>query len=424
MGKRVRPFGVLLIGMLMVISGCQTAPDSEWQWYKGALHVHSLWSDGDEFPEVVAQWHRDHGYNFLAMTEHDRIAQSERWIDLDEEFGEAVADGMTTDPARLPRPLQKRANPVTGAQQMRLSTLDEIRPHIEKPERFILINAEEITDACGKKPVHVNAINLGTAIKPQHGSTVVGTIDNNLRAVQEQSESLQRPMLAVVNHPNWKYGITAKELAESDARFFEVYSGDPSVNHLGDDRHPPVERIWDLANTIRLACLKRPPLWGIAGDDAHEYGDLGMHRMCPGRGWVKVRSKELTPSALISAMNRGQFYASSGVAIRKIRTSSIMLKLEIEADGGAIFTTQFIGTLYDPDLVAEHGYAGAINPGRIGTVLATVYGGQPSYNLTGKELYVRAVVTSSKPKDLPTYRGQLEQAWTQPVHCIDLKSRG
>lgn len=410
----------LLLATVAILTGCSTPSDNATQWFKGATHVHSLWSDGDEFPEVVAEWYRHRGFNFLAMTEHNRIAQGERWQDLDDGFRQNVADGMTTNPDKLPRRLQQRLHPVTGIRQVKLSALDEIRPHLEQPGKFILIAAEEITDDCGKKPVHVNAINLAAVIPPQHGATVVQTINNNLLAVQQQAESLHRPALAVVNHPNWKYGINPHDLALSNARFVEVYSGDPSVNHLGDDRHPPVERLWDIANTIRLAFLKRPPIWGTAADDAHEYGDPGIHRMAPGRGWIMVQAKTLSPESLISAMNRGEFYFSSGVNIRKIRVGPIGVKLEIKPDNNAVFTTQFIGTLYDPDRVAKFGYPGAINPAHIGKILATVHGTQPTYNFTGKELYVRAVVTSSKPKKNPTCPGQLEQAWTQPLPCIPL----
>jgi hypothetical protein len=44
-----------------------------------------------------------------------------------------------------------------------------------------------------------------------------------------------------------------------------------------------------------------------------------------------------------------------------------------------------------------------------------VSGTSPSYQLKGDELYVRAVVTSSKPHPDPSFKDQREQAWTQPV---------
>ena len=40
---------------------------SEQQWHKGNLHTHSLWSDGDDFPEMIIQWYKDQNYQFVAL---------------------------------------------------------------------------------------------------------------------------------------------------------------------------------------------------------------------------------------------------------------------------------------------------------------------------------------------------------------------
>jgi hypothetical protein len=49
------------------------------RWWKGNLHTHTFWSDGDDFPEMVAEWYRTHGYNFLALSDHNVLAQGIRW---------------------------------------------------------------------------------------------------------------------------------------------------------------------------------------------------------------------------------------------------------------------------------------------------------------------------------------------------------
>ena len=53
------------------------------RYWKGNLHTHTFWSDGDDFPEMVVDWYRQHGYQFLALTEHNVIADGEKWIDAD-----------------------------------------------------------------------------------------------------------------------------------------------------------------------------------------------------------------------------------------------------------------------------------------------------------------------------------------------------
>jgi hypothetical protein len=51
----------------------------------------------------------------------------------------------------------------------------------------------------------------------------------------------------------------------------------------------------------------------------------------------------------------------------------------------------------------------------VGRVLATARGPSAHYKLTGKEYYVRAVITSNKPPVNPALEDQHKQAWTQPV---------
>ena len=46
-------------------------PERETRWWKGNLHTHSLWSDGNDFPEMIADWYRKNGYHFLALSDHN-----------------------------------------------------------------------------------------------------------------------------------------------------------------------------------------------------------------------------------------------------------------------------------------------------------------------------------------------------------------
>ena len=40
-------------------------------WLKGNLHTHTCMSDGALEPDEVLAWHRAHGYDFVALTDHD-----------------------------------------------------------------------------------------------------------------------------------------------------------------------------------------------------------------------------------------------------------------------------------------------------------------------------------------------------------------
>src|SRR5688500_11044930 len=56
--------------------------DAHPRWWKGNLHTHTLWSDGNDFPEMVADWYRENGYNFLALSDHNTLSQGQRWVKL------------------------------------------------------------------------------------------------------------------------------------------------------------------------------------------------------------------------------------------------------------------------------------------------------------------------------------------------------
>src|SRR5687768_15660436 len=51
-------------------------------WFKGNLHTHTFWSDGDNFPELIAEWYKTNGYDFLAFSDHNNIQDGEKWISV------------------------------------------------------------------------------------------------------------------------------------------------------------------------------------------------------------------------------------------------------------------------------------------------------------------------------------------------------
>ena len=51
-------------------------PSGERRWYKGNLHCHTYWSDGRAFPDQVVRSYRDAGYDFCAVTDHNRMGES------------------------------------------------------------------------------------------------------------------------------------------------------------------------------------------------------------------------------------------------------------------------------------------------------------------------------------------------------------
>jgi hypothetical protein len=379
------------------------ATQPQMRWWKGNTHTHTLWSDGNGAPELVADWYHSRGYHFLVLSDHNILSEGEKWHPV------AGDGGLTPDRLEALRARFGEAwvveRSTDGTREMRLKTLAELRARFEETGKFIFIQGEEITDSFEKIPVHVNGVHLAELIPPQGGRSVRETLQRNVDAVIEQGRRLERPTLAHINHPNYGWALGIEDIASVEGeRFFEVYNGHSKVRNYGDDLHPGTEAMWDIALTLRLTELNLGLLYGLATDDAHHYFSFGLGKVNPGRGWVMVRAAQLTPEAIVEALRRGDFYASSGVTLEDVRHDDARLAVLIEREPGVTYTTQFIGARW-----TQWG------PGSVGDVLLETTDNPAVYEFRGDELYVRAKVVSSRLHPNPYAEGDHECAWVQPV---------
>ncbi len=397
------------------------------QWHRGNLHTHSHWSDGDDYLEMIALWYREHSYDFLVFTDHNTLADKERWVEIDQSKGGRKAfDKLKTQfpTGWVEERMKLDEKSKESKQEVRLKRFDEVFAKLAEKDKFLLIQGEEISDKFGKLPIHLNAHNVRDAIPPLGGGSVTETIQNNVNAVIAQRERTRQPMIVHLNHPNFGWGVTAEDLAPvRGEQFFEVYNGHPGVNNNGDDTHASCERIWDIINTKRLTELHLPLLFGLATDDGHRYHKIPSRASEPGRGWVMVLAAQLTPASLIESLEAGRFYASSGVTLEKVEATAKSLTVTVHSDPETTYTIDFIGTRqnFDPKSEPVRDKDGKELPVTrkyspdIGAVLKTVPGTSAKYEFTGDELYVRARITSSRKHPNPSTVGEPERAWTQPI---------
>ncbi len=288
----------------------------EFHWYKGNTHTHTTNSDGDELPRRVVRWYLDHEYNFLVISDHDYITDI-TYLDTD------------------------------------------------KNDDFILLPGEEVTDRAESKPVHLNAIGLNLLVKPQHGKTILETLQNNIDAINAAGG------IAQINHPNWRYSFNDSALSRvKNCLFVEIYNICKDCNNYAAGGVPGMEEIWDKALTNGNL------LYGIISDDTHDYiGEFSLDKSNPGRGWIMVRSTELTPHAIISSLKKGDFYATIGVILKDINVTGKDYSVEILPKGDARYTTLFIG--------------------KGGKILLEDYSLKTTYHFKGDEGYVRVKIISS-----------------------------
>jgi len=414
------------------------------QWFKGNLHTHSLWSDGDDFPEMIAAWYKDRGYHFLAISDHHRMQEGTVWFELKQPVsvkGEVVQRGggevlkkyLTRFGADW---VELREN---GAKkEVRLKPLAEYRVRLEEPGKFLVIPSEEITSTWTRPktetspamsgPVHINFTNAREHVAPVEADNALEIMNKVIAAVQEQRTRTGQPMFVHINHPNFRWGITPEEMMRVQGeKFFEVYNGHPGVENAGDATRLGMDALWDVMLAFRLAELNLGVVYGVGVDDSHHYQQFALGKSNPGRGWVMVRARHLTPESIVLAMESGDFYASSGVTLTDLRRTPKGISVAIAAEPGVTYTTQFIGTRKGFDRTSEVMEAPPTEktprrtlPHRryskdIGAVLAEVKGTTASYEFKGDELYVRAKIVSSKVKPDGSVAGELETAWVQPV---------
>lgn len=381
-------------------------------WYKGNTHTHSLWSDGNDFPEMIIDWYKSRGYDFLALTDHNVLQVGEKWMELEaiKKRQRALGrDAVSKCEARFGKEwIQWETR--SDKKGIVLKTLDQCREQFEEPGKFYLLPAEEVSNsALNKAPVHINALNIPKvipAVKDEKAS-VAEVMERSFAMIAEVEKESGQPILAHLNHPNFQWAVTADDLAKvAIGGYFEIYNGHPGINHLGDDTRPGDERIWDIANTIRIAEMRTTPLMGVATDDSHTYhgGDVS-----PGRGWVVVGADELGGDAIVEAMRKGKFYASSGIELEKIafNKDSGLLTVAAKPEDGVEYTFAFIGT--------RKGYDASASETGIGEVFLSSTGNSAAFQIPGDALFMRVTVTSSKRHPNPSYPDQKEQAWIQPV---------
>lgn len=366
------------------------------KFWKGNMHTHSFWSDGNTFPEEVAWWYKSNGYNFLVVTDHNVLQEGEKWYNVDRnETTRETYDKYLEHFGGIGLDSEKRDENLW----VRLRTLEEYRSQFEEDNEFMLISGEEITDASEKKPVHLNAINISAKVTPTKGESVASCLKSNVEAIKKQLMKDGNPEWISVNHPNFGWAMTADDIATSGARFFELYNGHPSVNNYGDDNNIGMEELWDIVNYWRINNDK-PLLYAVANDDSHHYIDFNGTRANPGRGWSMVRGEELNTEALYSSMIKGDFYCSTGIELKNFESNQKQIKIKIKAEKGVEYTTSFVAIIKGESK---------------SKVVSEQKGLSPKYKFTGEEMFVRATIRSNKIKENPFKEGDFEMAWIQPV---------
>jgi len=276
-------------------------------WLKGSTHVHAKPSgDSSEPIDDVMRWYADRGYDFIALTDHNRVSE------------------------------------IDGA-----DTHGEVAVHTGKP--LIVLSGIELThnpsgclpqgDPSRKCRIHVNV--LGVTARP------AGKLEWAERKSHQRVDMYQAAFAAAkalggslvqINHPQWYWGMTADllaELARRGALLVEVANAQFMTWSAGDKDHPSMDQLWDAVLAQGLT------MWGVASDDAHSYRGNPRDKWPAGGGWVVVKARR-DPRAILAALAAGHFYASTGVVLAHAEAQGGELVVEIAAGEPGAYTLDWI----------------------------------------------------------------------------------
>lgn len=218
---------------------------------KGALHCHTTRSDGAGDPADVIRLHKEHGYDFMALTDH-RIYNYKNFAP-DVEM--TIIPGMEMD-KNLSAP---------GCHCHHIVSIG--------PEKGMGNGFEQDQTFEG-----------GTLQDPAEGQIMLDMLHDNGN-------------MTIYCHPEWS-GVTAREFEMLTGNFaMEIWN---SGCALGDGLDMNAAYWDDLL-------WQGQKIWGVATDDGHAMGDH-----C--NGWVRVNSENNVP-AILEALKKGAFYSSTGPEI-------------------------------------------------------------------------------------------------------------
>lgn len=285
------------VGSLVALVSCSSRPPTSVQrehlviderpYLIGQLHAHSDASgDSDTPADEVARWYRDHGFDFVVLTDHNRVTESPSLPGL------LVIPGVEIT-LNLPQCVPA---PAPGLQCL----------------------------------LHVNAWFAATT--PGHEAPLPADRERYTMYRHALGVADDLGALAQLNHPNFHFVADADliaHLADDGLQFLEVANEAIDSANEGDREHPSTEALWDEV----LSRGKK--VWGTATDDAHHYGDAERVRSeggvahVGGRGFVGVRA-DRDPAAIRAALAAGDFWFSNGPRLRVASCERGELVLEAE----------------------------------------------------------------------------------------------
>ncbi len=257
-------------------------------FYKANLHTHSTVSDGKLTPEEVKEYYKSNGYSIVAYTDHNVIV---RHNDLTDDGFLAITSFEVYVNEEYPAPLDY---------------------NFAKVYHFCLY----AKDANNVECPFFSERDIGMKHMLKYVTDDMRKYDSdksyNIECVNELiKESNEAGFLVSYNHPKWSMqnyldyrdleGVWGVEVYNSEANF---------SSGLTDNDQAFVDMLRDGKEVFPLAT-----------DDIHNQGSAFG-------GFVMVKADELKYDVVMKALEKGDFYASTGPEICELYLEDNMLKFK------------------------------------------------------------------------------------------------
>lgn len=262
--------------------------------FKANLHSHTTLSDGNLTPEQSVEAYKAHGYQILALTDHEAPYVHHRFTT--EDFL------MITGYEAYIRPSSE-------------CIIDRFGPEIhmnlfaKDPDNLTFIGYDP--NYCKYlSEDYVKSLPLSCDLGPRQYSPEY--IQNFIDCAVENG------YLVTYNHPCWSMERSEDILNLNNIFSLEVFNQCSVTENACED---------NLA--LYDALLRRGKFWYLHGaDDNHNFAPLGDYLSDSFGAWTMILAPELTYSAIIEALENGRFYASTGPIIHSLEINDGRAKLE------------------------------------------------------------------------------------------------
>lgn len=256
---------------------------SEKKQFKANLHCHSIHSDGKMTPEQLKEAYKAHGYDILAITDH--CSPNDHTALSDPDFL------MLTGYEAYIRSTTGKSTPYRGEVHLNLFARD---PHNQK---FINYNSGYCKYLTPEQQEQLDRV--GSERPREYTTEYINEFINT---------AVENGYLVSYNHPFWSMESEERVLSYENFFSVEIYNtGSFRLNRLENG-----QGIYDkmLAKGMHVGCH--------GADDNHNKEPLDDEDSDSFLAHTRILADELEYGAIIDALDRKEYYASTGPEIHEI----------------------------------------------------------------------------------------------------------